>query len=265
MLPQKLDMLLAFKAISLSDVLTGSEKRILATILDHFNQKTGQCDPSLGGMAELLSVDRRTVMRAIKRAEQLGLFRKVRHGGKFHRNHYAPAWPHFRRIEESWRQKKREQRLRHERRNVSPFQGQKSHSAGGEVAPQTCPINHSHETCNLGSANKEYEQPYSLTNVTRQRPQTLSRTVHVKHASSQEAARDAAQRRWDNAILKRFAGHPVYAQIVKAIDPALSDAATKTEMEKPGSGLWYVLEQLARRQLIPSSYLDDGSVTGGSQ
>jgi DNA-binding MarR family transcriptional regulator len=264
MLPQKLDMLLAFKAISLSEVLTGSEKRILATILDHFNQKTGQCDPSLGGIAELLSVDRRTVMRAIKRAEQLGLFRKVRHGGNFHRNSYAPTWLHFRRIEESWRQKKREHRLRNKFKNESPFQRQRSHSAGGEVAPQTCPINNSHETCHSGSANKEHSQPYSLTSITRQPLQRLNRTVHVKHASSQEAARDAAQRRWDNAILKRFSGQPVYAQIVTAIDPALSDAATKVEVEKPGSGFWYVLEQLAQRQLIPSSYLDDNGATGGS-
>jgi predicted transcriptional regulator len=265
MLPQKLDMLLAFKAISLSNLLTGSEKRILATILDHFNQKSGQCDPSLGGIAELLSVDRRTVMRAIKRAEQLGLFKKVRHGGNYHRNHYAPAWLQFRRFEESWRQKKRDHRLRHKRKSLSLLQGQKSHFAGGEVAPQTCPIKNSHETCHSGSANKDHYQPYSWTSMTRQSLQRLNRTVHVKHASSQDAARDAAQRRWDNAILKRFAGHPVYAQIVKAIDPALSDAATKTEMEKPGSGLWYVLEQLARRELIPSSCLDDSGVTGGSQ
>jgi DNA-binding MarR family transcriptional regulator len=256
MLPQKLDMLLAFKAISLSEVLTGSEKRILATILDHFNQKTGQCDPSLGGIAELLLVDRRTVMRAIKRAEQLGLFRKVRHGGNFHRNHYAPTWLHFRRIEESWRQKKREHRQRHERKNVSHFQRQKSHSAGGEAAPQTCLINNSHETCHSGLANKEHYQSYSSTSITRQQPQRLNRAIHVKHTSSEQAARDAAQRRWDNAILKRFSGQPLYAQIVNAIDPALSDAATKKEMEKPGSGFWYVLEQLAQCEVIPPSCLE---------
>jgi hypothetical protein len=203
-------------------------------------------------------------MRAIKRAEQLGFFKKVRHGGNYHRNHYAPAWPQFRRFEESWRQKKREHRLRHKRANMSPLQGQKSHSAGGEVAPQTCLINNSLETCHSGLAHKDHYQPYSSTRITRQSLQRLNRTVHVKHTSSHEAVRDAAQRRWDNAILKRFSGQPVYARIVNAIDPALSDAATKVEMEKPGRGYWYILEQLARLELIPASYLDR-SFTGSSQ
>lgn len=263
MLPARLDMLLAFKAISLSPTLSGTEKQILATILDHFNQKTAQCDPSLGGIAELLSVDRRTVMRAIKRAEQLGLFKKVRHGGNYHRNHYAPAWLQYRRFEESWRQKKRERSLRHKRTSMSPLQGERSHFAGGEAAPQTYPINKSNETCHSGSANKEHYQPYSSTNVTRQQPQRLNRPVHVKHTSSRDAARDAAQRRWDNAILKRFAGQPIYARIVGAIDPTLSSTATQIELDKPGSGFWFVLEQLAQREVIPSSCL--GDAIGDSQ
>ena len=42
------DSLLAHKAINLSDDLSGSEKRVAAAIIDHYNRKTGQCDPGLG-------------------------------------------------------------------------------------------------------------------------------------------------------------------------------------------------------------------------
>jgi len=59
------DTLIAHKAINLSEELSGTEKRVAATIIDHFNRKTGQCDPALGSIAKLLGVSRRTVIRAI--------------------------------------------------------------------------------------------------------------------------------------------------------------------------------------------------------
>lgn len=265
MLPQKLDTTLAFKAINLAPTLSGTDKRVICAILDHYNRETGQCDPSLTTIAELLGVHRRTVIRAIDRIVRLGFFRRIRHGGHFHRNCYIPNWPRFRALEAQWKDHKKQHRERIRGANLSPLGRQESHPAGDSSATQSSSINNSHERCQWGSANKEHYRPYSLTSVTRQQPQRLSHGVHVKPTSSRQAAWDAAERRWDNAILKRFAGHPVYTQIVKAIDPALSKAATQIEMEKPGSGFWYVLEQLAQRDAIPSSCVEDSSKTGGSQ
>jgi DNA-binding MurR/RpiR family transcriptional regulator len=59
------DTFVAHKAISLAEDLTGTEKRVAATIIDHFNRKTGRCDPALGSIARLLGVSRRTVIRAV--------------------------------------------------------------------------------------------------------------------------------------------------------------------------------------------------------
>ena len=255
MRPQRLDTTLAFKAINLAPTLSGTDKRVICAILDHYNRETGQCDPSLTTIAELLCVHRRTVIRAIDRIVQLGFFRRIRHGGHFHRNCYIPNWMRFRALEAQWKDQKQQYRERIRGVNLSPLQGRESHFAGDSSATQSSSINISHETCNLGLANKEHDQPYSLSNVTRQTPQSLSRPIHVKHTSSQQAARDAAQRRWDNALLKRFAGHPIYSDIVNAIDPALSEAATKIEMDKPGSGFWYVIEKLAEREVITRSHL----------
>jgi hypothetical protein len=52
------DTFVAHKAISLAEDLTGTEKRVAATIIDHFNRKTGRCDPALGSIARLLGVSR---------------------------------------------------------------------------------------------------------------------------------------------------------------------------------------------------------------
>src|SRR4029079_9012308 len=96
------DMLFAFKALALAEDLTATEKRVAVTIVDSFNRKTGQCDPSLNRIAYLLSVSRRTVIRAVSALEKRRLLVKTRHGGKSHRNAYEPNWLAFREIERRW-------------------------------------------------------------------------------------------------------------------------------------------------------------------
>ena len=91
-------MLLGFKAIALSDTLTKSEKRVGAALLDHYNHKSGQCDPSYGTLSDLIGLDRRTIIRIINGLVAARLFLKVRHGGNYHRNLYKPDWTEFRRL-----------------------------------------------------------------------------------------------------------------------------------------------------------------------
>jgi AraC-like DNA-binding protein len=99
MLPQRLDTTLAFKAISLSEMLTSTEKQVAAAIIDSFNRRTHQCDPSFDRIAHLVGKSRRTVIRAVQRLQGLRFLVKVRHGGHAHRNSYEPNWPHFRQLE----------------------------------------------------------------------------------------------------------------------------------------------------------------------
>jgi predicted transcriptional regulator len=98
-----LPILIAFKVIALAEDLSAVERQVGATLLDSFNRKTGQCDPSLDRVASLLNVHRRTVIRATAKLEARGLFRKTRHGGYSHRNHYEPIWSKFRDLENKWR------------------------------------------------------------------------------------------------------------------------------------------------------------------
>src|SRR4029079_7038812 len=92
---QPLDILMALKAIGLSQSLKNSDRQIASALLDHFNRRTGQCDPSLGRLAGLGGVSTRTVMRSLARIEAAGLFRRIRHGGHLNRNSYEPDWARF--------------------------------------------------------------------------------------------------------------------------------------------------------------------------
>ena len=80
---QRLDTLLALKAIHLASGLNANERRVAAALLEHFNRRTGQCDPSLERIAELLGISTRTVIRSTHRLDRAGLFKKTRHGGHF--------------------------------------------------------------------------------------------------------------------------------------------------------------------------------------
>ena len=67
-----LDILIAHKAINLSTELSNTDKRVAAVLLDHFNRKTGQCDPGQNSIAELAGMCRRSVVRSVGRTREFG-------------------------------------------------------------------------------------------------------------------------------------------------------------------------------------------------
>jgi hypothetical protein len=152
-----LDTLVALKILSLSDNLSGTDKRVGAVLIEHFNRKTGQCDPSLDTIADLIGVDRRTVVRSVNRLVKSELFRKIRHGGKFHRNSYEPMWVVFHQRDDTWCERRRARRARYVSPNMSRCGGRPRHLADDENATQTFPKNHFKETL-VGVASKR-QQP----------------------------------------------------------------------------------------------------------
>jgi DNA-binding MarR family transcriptional regulator len=97
------DSLIAFKIICLCDDLSPTTRRVAAALIEHFNRRTGRCDPSHARIAALLGVDRRTVIRAIRELSKKGYVVRTRHGGFNHRNSYAPCWAFFRKRQDMWR------------------------------------------------------------------------------------------------------------------------------------------------------------------
>jgi predicted transcriptional regulator len=99
-----LDTLIAIKVINLMPGLRQSDRRVGATLIEHFNRRTGRCDPGLNRLAEMLGLCVRTIIRSTQRLETVGLFRKVRHGGYSNRNSYEPNWAsrEFSKALDSW-------------------------------------------------------------------------------------------------------------------------------------------------------------------
>jgi AraC-like DNA-binding protein len=107
MLPEKFDTTIAHKMINLMPELTGTDKRVAAALIEHFNRKTGQCDPGLDRIARLVGVSRRTVMRSVSCLVGAGVFHVVQHGGRSQRNSYEPVWLRFRELDALWQMARR--------------------------------------------------------------------------------------------------------------------------------------------------------------
>ena len=100
---QKNDISIAHKAINLARGLSSADKAVAAALIDHYNVKTGQCDPSIERLAMLLGINEKTVRRSTNDLSGVHkLFEKRSHGGKSCRASYKPNWHSFREIVKDW-------------------------------------------------------------------------------------------------------------------------------------------------------------------
>jgi len=153
-----LETLLAAKVINLEAGLSQSDQRVGLVLLEHFNRKSGRCDPSIERIARLLGCSERTVIRSIKRLERLGLFRRVRHGGYSHRNSYEPNWPRFAELVAAW--KRKFQRMRPTKLSLSD--GPPGHIASDTDVTQTCLNNLQILTCFKRNSNEAKRVEFDL-------------------------------------------------------------------------------------------------------
>lgn len=249
-LPQKLDVTLAFKAGCLMAELSATDRRVFAAFLDHFNHTNGRCDPSYESVAALLGVNRSTVIRAAKRLVALGLLAKDRHGGLGHRNSYQPNWQRYRQLEEQWSARRRALSRNPVAAKMPPLGCRSSHLAGGEAATQTCSMNQSKETCFVGKTTStatvlaNADQQQGLPNKEKAKPPAPLR--RLPNLRSGAIAREAAQRRWDGDLLRTLSADPgVYAIAIEAIDNDIAEEATDAELRRRGAGCALVLERVA--------------------
>jgi predicted transcriptional regulator len=254
MLPRPLDTTLAHKAIALTADLSGTDKRVAAATIDSFNRRTGQCDPSHNRIAHLLAVSRRTVIRSLSRIVKVGYLRKDRHGGKSHRNHYQPNWQRFRELEEQWSARRKTRHWGEGAESLSPCLPQTCHLGGVEGDTQTLTSNHSYKLEPRRPPEMQREMLLASVKL------PLKKTSHSGKPRHKDARRQAAQRRWDSALLKKFQGEVgLYGRIVEAIDLELSVAATERELARRGEGVRFIVRELIDRHVVPECFggLDD--------
>ena len=228
---RQLDTLLALKVVSLVEGLNSNSKRVAATLIEHYNRRTTRCDPGLESIGRLLGISSRTVIRAIHKVVDAGLFTKVRHGGLGNRNRYEPNWEKFEQLEAAWN----DRRKSNSRSKLSPAQRQHCQLDGDRSVTQTCKNqNIPYETCPKGPSEK--------TNSKKFIQHHLTATAGKRSA---DAARDEAERRWTLDVQRRFISLPVtYAEVIDAIDETLRLAATEAELARRGAGLLTVLDRL---------------------
>jgi hypothetical protein len=252
MLPEKFDTTIAHKIINLMPELSGTDKRIAATILEHFNRRTARCDPGLDRIAWLVGVSRRTAIRSLSHIVRAGVFRVVRHGGYSQRNSYEPVWLRFRELDAVWKMRFRTKSGRADHPKMSPNTCQTRHLPGDQPDTQTFLTNQSQETSSCESASVKHRLPCKPTdrkgqpikeNRSHETGSVPSRSISVVQTS--EAAHVAAERRWNSELLRRYSATPgVYAAFIDAITPELQRAATEAEVRRRGSGIALILEQL---------------------
>jgi DNA-binding IclR family transcriptional regulator len=227
-----LDTLLAAKVVNVMPGLRPADRKVALVLIEHFNRKTGRCDPGIERIATLLDCCTRTVIRATNRLEKLGLFEKDRHGGYSNRNAYRPNWRRLADQEAAWKDKM-SAASRSRRAKMSPETGQVSHVPDDSGVTQTCKAILPKQTCS-GSRAREERLPLGREGVSRR---------------AAGAARTEAERRWSSDILERYSRHPItYAEIVDRIDNALSVSATDAELSTRGAGIRVIQHRL---KLLP--------------
>jgi hypothetical protein len=253
---ERVDTLLACKALALMPEMSAAERRVGAAIVDHFNRDDGRCDPSVGRLAEMLGLSHRTVLRAIYRHDRLGLILKDRHGGRFQRNSYEPQWSRFKEIEADWRARMRNPTAAPSATSLRARSRQKSHLADDRPVTQTCSSNLLKEPVREGPAFEptaarrggDDAGPAGKEKRLGFKP-SLPRMNRIPSQSASDAWRQSATRRWNNDLHDRYGNDPeAFGTIIGAIDDLLSAAVTVAEMRRTGAGLPFLLDQLRRRE-----------------
>jgi hypothetical protein len=232
---QRIDTLLALKAINLVSGLNANDRRVAAALLEHFNRGTGQCDPGLNRLSRLLGISTRTVIRSNHRLERAGLFKKTRHGGLSNRNSYKPNWARFQEIETAWRTRFN---AGHSASvpEASPTSCQPCHLESDGAVTQTCITNLPKATYEKSPPKEEKERGTEFRSREK---------ASATGTSSRDAAETAAERRWNDALHVQFGSMPVtYGEILQLIDGEMQIAATAAEMRCHGAGVKYILNRL---------------------
>jgi len=254
---QQNDVLFALKAVCLKPELSAATRRVAAAIIDHFNRKTGQCDPSIGRLMKLLKISRAAVIRATNELDELGLIEKKSHGGKSHRTAYLPNWPKFRAFVKDWeggmksgegpaKTSETVSDLRPSKSQSCDFRGLKNETQTNRKNPSKKPI----EPCRVDRSPSTKTLP-SQTSV----PDWLSKKVQRGHQKSispasiavqaltrYDVVRDKAQQRWEGDIMNQR--EPQKEAIVDWLTAERMDKATDAEIAQQGGGLMFILDEM---------------------
>jgi predicted transcriptional regulator len=255
------DILFAHKALNVLAGVTEATKRVAGAIIDHFNKRTGQCDPSIERLATLLGIDRATVLRATDKLHELGFIEKASHGGKAHRARYLPNWERFRTIVEDWdtRMKSGEapSALNRPAETTAPkvatvrrLRSQDCDVKRRRDATQTLRSNPSKEPIETERVETRGQEPVSKRplrplrglwrgNKPLAQQSMLLPIIGGRSPSHADAARAAAERRWYAQV--HALGVQAETDVLEWMTRERQEATTQAEMRRQGGGLDFIV------------------------
>lgn len=248
------DILFAYKAISLSPV-SAAAHRVGSALIDHFNRKTGQCDPGTERLARLLDIDTKTVKTATAQLCDARLFTKSSHGGNGHRASYAPQWQEFTRLVRAWDAKMRGDNGAETPPSDAGSNGAKTPlSTGrkrpfkrGENAPQTNTSNQSNKPIRPSQAS--YTAAENVVPMRSEQPSHgLWRGKAGRSPSHSQVAREQAAKRWNLDMMARCG--PAYGSFLEWITEDVSEMATAAEMQRRGNGAVLLVDRMHAAGLV---------------
>ncbi len=257
------DVLFAHKALNIVPGLSACARRVAGAIIDHFNKRTGQCDPSVERLARMLGIHEQTVKKATCELCEAGLINKVMHGGKMHRSKFEPQWARFQEIVADWDAAMK---------SGSPL-GQGSKTAtleiiegsetaifeSSETATQTLRSNQSKEPVERSAAENSGQKPqaggaargqkevWKKGSSPRTQGELLMSILGGKEASKTEAAEGGAARRIDRAMRKL--GNVVYEDYAERTPPEISQAAIDAEKTRKNNGAPLIIRWLQAERM----------------
>ncbi|NTF69595.1 hypothetical protein [Rhizobium rhizogenes] len=267
-LPSALDIAVARRALGLCTGISGGALNVGFALLEHFNRKTGQCDPSVVRLATMLGLAEATIKRATKElCDVHKLFQKSSHGGLSNRASYRPNWGRMRSMIAAW-----------DKRMVTGSPPESDEAKVSKVSCSTAqnravegiknePLTYWNKPIGInlntdgacgdmsfpdpdGGETSPTSEPVESTKGLGKEPrgEPVAQLPRVVDGKNMRVAKEAAGRRWNSAMLRRGSG--AYSRFVDWVTEAHSDTATAAEMRRRGDGERYLVEQMLRDGVV---------------
>jgi DNA-binding transcriptional regulator YhcF (GntR family) len=253
------DILFAHKALNIAPDLSAAARRVAGAIIDHFNKRTGQCDPSVERLARLTGLHEVTVKKATAEICAAGLFEKRSHGGKMHRAQYQPQWAKFQEIVAEWDAAMKEGAPAQRSQTATLEAAQGSQTApfeGSQTATQTLRSNPSNKPVEGNLGEKPVENVPVPAVLARQKRagrkegfarNQLNLLLPISGTGSAAAARAGAEKRIMSGLMAL--GDAAFSDAVDAISGEMHEAAVAAEMRRRGAGQASLAEALGMDKL----------------
>lgn len=230
-------MMVARRALNSARELSPAARLVGLCLLDHFNTRTGRCDPGIARIAGLCELSERTVRRAVRALDAAGLIACEVHAGRGHSNAYRPDFAALRR------------RVMAADARLSGFAQRRTRQTAkpDTVVPQTQNGTQNEESLMgaPGAGGRKRSRKVDRRQIPMMLPMSGGRDVDRGQIALQAAHKrlfaDVCEREWP----------PGTSGLMALVEGEVGERAAKAEMRRPGAGVELIAAELKRTGTDP--------------